>query len=409
MRILDRGIAALGAALVLGGVALAMQKQATDGNARGRISAERTPTKIGDSTGKSSQFFLLETARGIDANGDPIAASQTDAVAFEVAAGGKITSRRVIGSVPRSPRGSVRGVVDGAGTVFVVANEEDRDFGASLYKVDGGRVVKLTDGALRGSRPLVVNGAVYTELGTEGPVRSRPPANSLAEASRETAGPLPQGATRDGEVRVDDLQVAAFDASGAKSVVYAGRAFALHLTGTDAYGDLLIYDVRPDGAAIVTVDRQGRVLRRDSVEPFARDFTRDGERLVFANHAPATPDQETPWTVEALDVVHHTQTVLHEERAFQPAPFAFRGTTWFTATDAKNSGEVRVFRGRVPAPIAGGQFKAMEAIDAEGAHALVRHEDRLVFVDLNGAAETPLDEDGTLRTVLGFAGGEVVR
>jgi hypothetical protein len=32
-----------------------------------------------------------------------------------------------------------------------------------------------------------------------------------------------------------------------------------------------------------------------------------------------------------------------------------------------------------------------------------------MFVDLNGATETPLDEDGTLRTVLGFAGGEVVR
>jgi hypothetical protein len=413
MRILDRGIAVLGAALVLGGVALAMQKQGTDGNARGRISAERRSTKIGDSKGTSSQFFLLESTRDVDANGDPVAVVQSDVVAIEVAASGKIASRRVVGSVPRSPRGSVRGVVDGAGTVFVVANEEDRDFGASLYKVDGGRVIKLTDGALRGSRPLVANGAVYTELGAEGPVRSRPPANSLGVASRETAGPLPQGAAGDGEVRVDDLQVAAFDASGAKSIIYAGRAFALHLAGTDRDGDLLIYDVRPDGAAIVTVTRQGRVLRRDSVEPFARDFTRDGERLVFANHTRSTPDHETPWTVEALDLVHHTQTVLHEERAFQPAPFAFDGTTWFTASSPENGNETRMFRGRVPAPIAGGQFTAMEAIDAAGAHALVRHEeargDRLMFVDLNGATETPLDEDGTLRTVLGFAGGEVVR
>ncbi len=388
MRILDRGIAVLGAALVLGGVALAMQKQATDGDARRRISAERNSTKIGDSKGKSSQFFLLESARDIDANGDPVAVVQTDVVAIEVAASGKIANRRVVGSVPRSPRGSVRGVVDGAGMVFVIANEEDRDFGASLYKVDGGRVVKLTDGALRGSRPLVANGVVYTELGAE-------------------------GAASDGEVRVDDLQVAAFDASGAKSVVYAGRTFALHLAGTDRDGDLLIYDVRPDGAAIVTVSRQGRVLRRDAVEPFARDFTRDGDRLVFANHAPSTPDHEPPWTVEALDLVHHTQTVLHEERAFQPAPFAFGGTAWFTASSPENGNETRMFRGRVPAPLAAAEFTAMEAIDAAGAHALVRHEeargDRLMFVDLNGARETPLDEDGMMRAVVGFAGGEVVR
>ena len=101
MRILDRGIAVLGAALVLGGVALAMQKQATDGDARRRISAERNSTKIGDSKGKSSQFFLLESARDIDANGDPVAVVQTDVVAIEVAASGKVANSRVVGSGPR--------------------------------------------------------------------------------------------------------------------------------------------------------------------------------------------------------------------------------------------------------------------------------------------------------------------
>jgi hypothetical protein len=72
-----------------------------------------------------------------------------------------------------------------------------------------------------------------------------------------------------------------------------------------------------------------------------------------------------------------------------------------------------MFRGRVPAPLAAAEFTAMEAIDAAGTHALVRHEeargDRLMFVDLNGAGETPLDEDGMMRAVVGFAGGEVVR
>jgi serine/threonine-protein kinase len=43
--------------------------------------------------------------------------------------------------------------------------------------------------------PLELQGTIAqtTPPMTPGPVRSRPPANSLAEASRETAGPLPQG------------------------------------------------------------------------------------------------------------------------------------------------------------------------------------------------------------------------
>lgn len=384
MRILDRGIAALGAALVLGGVGLALRKAP----APTAIRAEQAGPQRGPSNGTSAHVFVLESARGVDDNGDPIAIAQSDVVDLEVTAAGKIGARRVVGTIPRSPRGAVRGVVDGAGTVFVIANEEDRDYGASLFRVEGGRVVKLTEGALRGSRPLVANGVAYAELGAEG-----------------VAG--------EGEVRVDDLQVVAFDSSGAKSVLYAGRAFALHLAGTDADGDLLVYDVRPEGAAIVTVSRQGRVLRRDSVEPFARDFTRDGARLVFANHAPATADHDTPWTVEALDLVHHTQTVIHEERAFQPAPFAFGGATWFTASSSENGKESRIFHGQRPAPLATGDFAAMEAIDGAGAHALVRRagggEETLVFLDVASGIETPLDDERSTASPIGFVGGEVVR
>jgi hypothetical protein len=171
-------------------------------------------------------------------------------------------------------------VVPGSTTVVAVADRapgSDRSFASGLVRLaPGAEPVWLCDRVVMASRPLVWRGRVLVARGRAG------------------AAPV------EGAYRVDDLTIDEIDlGGGAPRTLHGMRGYLLYLVGV-AGDEVLVYRVRPDGADIVALARDGRTRTVvPSLAPFARDFAVDAGSLSYENRHETDPKR---WVVERVDV-----------------------------------------------------------------------------------------------------------
>ena len=301
-------------------------------------------------------------------------------------------SSTTIGVIDHAPGAVVRGDARD-GVAWVVADEDPGlpDWGASLFEVRAGQGARRVLGRVgHAGRPLAsASGAVFVERGRAG----TPP--TLDEIEQ-------------GMLRVDPITIDAYDPrTTATRTLYSSDAYALHLAGEHA-GELVVYRVAPDGAALLAIDEaSGRSRVVTTLMPFARDFSIDEGRgaIVLSDRDAADPHT---WTVERVDLATGARSVLHASRDDQPAALALpSGAVAFTADGRRGL----VSGGRPMAPLGGG-FDAPVLATGDGALLALEHReagawDRTAVVDLATGRAVRLggDERVTLLELGSATGG----
>ena len=298
-----------------------------------------------------------------------------------------------IGVVGHAPGAVVRGDARD-GVAWIVADEDPGlpDWGAALFEVRGGQGARRVLGRVgRAGRPLASgSGWVFVERGRAG----TPP--TIDEAKQ-------------GRLRVDAITVDAYDPrTTATRTIYSSDAYALHLAGEHG-GELVVYRVAPDGAALLAIDEaSGRSRVVTALMPFARDFSIDERRgaLVLSNRDGA--DAHT-WTLERIDLTTGARTVLHATRDDQPAALALpSGELAFTADGRRGL----VAAGHSMAPLGAGFDAPVLATDDGALFALEHREpggwDRTAVVDVATGRAVRLGGDERVTILeLGSATGGV--
>ena len=348
-----------------------------------------------DATADSKAKEVTGTAVLVLATAHDEHATTTEVRRVEVESDGVRSS--VLATIPHPPGAVVRGDARGE-RIVVVADDAlatDRDWGATLYRVEaGGSGARAVLGGVgHASRPLVGDdGLVYVERGSSGPM----PTDDQARA---------------GHLRDDAISIAAVDDAGSAKSVYSATGYALHLCGAVG-NELVVYRVRFGGADLLAVDRRSGASRLvTELPPYARDFTIDRSRVavVFSNRDATDVHR---WVVDRVDLATGQTTELHAENDSAPAPFALAsGGFAFTAPGRRGL----AFDGGDPVAPLGAGFDATQAESADGAWLLVAH------VPMSGYDETVALHRRTTRVIrltsrderidaIGFVdGGSVVR
>lgn len=196
--------------------------------------------------------------------------------------------------------GDVRAALLGDGRVAATAPAlrlRDRSFDGALYLL-GDEIVPLCDGVIHASAPLALpDGSVLVARGEAGP-------------------------PRDPALRIDALGIDRVTPDGTLERLHAFAGHLLHLAGFTGR-EVLIYRVGPDGADIVAIEPEGATLRTvvADLPPFARDFSTDGETLVYRGRDAVDAHR---WVVERVDLTSGAVTRLHASDRFALAPHVWR-------------------------------------------------------------------------------------
>lgn len=209
-----------------------------------------------------------------------------------------------------------------------VANARDLSFADALLRLEAGQPARvLVDRVVHGSRPLVTaEGRVFVARGLPGPWPENPR-----------------------EMRVDALSIVEVAPdTGRTRTVYEASGYATFLAG--ALGrELLVYEVRPDGARLLAVHADTLAVRvlLPALAPLARDFVVDGtrRRLLFTQGEPGAPT----WHVAAVDLATGKLSRLAEGAEVTLLPTVLPGGVVATSPGA-GEGLVSLEGGRVLAP-----------------------------------------------------------
>jgi len=180
----------------------------------------------------------------------------------------------------------------------------DATFGSWLVLLEPSQAPrKLLDHCVHASRPLVLDdGSIVVERGSPGP---EPNEEEIAA----------------GALRTDALSVVRLDATtGQQKTLHTFNGYATHLAGQRG-NEIVLYRVSFQHADLVAVNSQTGELRTlaPEVPAFARDFSVDGERLLFTNRL------ATGWAVVQLDLASGAQSTLHPAEGLWALPHAFPG------------------------------------------------------------------------------------
>jgi hypothetical protein len=284
------------------------------------------------------------------------------------------------------PDAMVRGaLLPGTRTVIATADRtwvRDHSFDATLLRLEPGReAVNLCDRVDHAARPLVSSdGRVFVGRGRA-------------------------GVARDGVLRVDALTVDEIDArSGAARTVFALQGH--HASPVAVHGDqLYVYAVAPEGASLRAVPLAGgRDRLVAELLPFARDFSLDGDTLVFTTRDEQRSDL---WVIDAIDLHNGARRRLHRSASTHLAPHVWPGGE--VAFD-DGRGLTLLGAGR-KAPLGAG-VDVVRAVSADARWAAVWHYaprallPSVAVVSSGGAAvRTLASDDRTRLEIVGFVAG----
>lgn len=245
--------------------------------------------------------------------------------------------------------GSVRAALLPDGAVLAAAPltpGDDRSFDGGLWKLEPSGAELLCDALTHASRPLVTpDGRVFVARGTAG----------------EWFTPT--------EMRVDHLTVDEIDpASGVVVTLHRFRGYLVHLAGWHD-GRVLVYRVGPNIADLVAIDADSGDLKTvRKLPPFARDFSVDGDRLVYRER----DDRDSRvWVVETIDLSSGRSQRLHEGPSFSVAPHAWPGGGIALSPEGRGL-ELLGSRDRLHAPLGAG-VDVVRAVSSDGRFVALLH------------------------------------
>lgn len=211
------------------------------------------------------------------------------------------------------PGAAVRGAMSpGTGFYYAVADtrpSRDPSFAASLFVLTADHPTRrLCDDVVHASRPLTApDGRVFVVRGAAGPEQLPDP-------------------------RLDFLRVDEVDRdTGVARTLHSFTGQFLHLVGwhTDR---LIAYRIDADSADLVAIDAAAphAVDPLADIPPFARDFSIDGDLLVYHDR-----DEHDPhtWHIEQLDLRTGVQTTRGLDIAMNAQPFAAGGSIFAVHRD----------------------------------------------------------------------------
>ena len=309
-------------------------------------------------TATSPHYLTLETehAEGTEPDG------HTSLVQYAVARDTLTRQERVrfAHTLGEAPRGDVS--TDGSHT-YVVVKRDDARATSDLLAIHDSKVDVWSTEAYPGSRPCrAPEGAkhgVYVAMGT------------------------PEGAG-------DNVHIAHFDASGADHSVFASHALTLHLIAVRAR-DILLYRLDEERASLLSIARDnGSVLLETPILGYARDFSSDGQSVVYSNRAPG---DELLWLAQSWNPSSGAVTTLFASS--QQSPLVFAGVP-ITHSSQGSEDPLNYLTDRDRAH----QWQAERQTSQEG---------RLLLRSTGGSRTWRLGSDHVELEGVGFASGETLR
>lgn len=277
------------------------------------------------------------------------------------------------------PRGAaIRGAVFGQDVAFVVAGTEaprNTTWNSALYRVSGGKVVKLCDGVEKATTPWVESsGRVIVARGADGPEPTPAETQKLV-------------------LRTDTLTLDEVDpATGAIRTLWKGQGYQAFVAARLPDDKLVVYHPTSAGASLFTLDPASGATRvLASVAPFARDFSLDRVhgRLVFA-------DLGDRYQIVALDLASLAQKVLLSSGNEHLMPFALpSGDVAFSSEGDKGLAVLA----------ATGQLRLLSPL-GDGSDAVTHHDGRWVALRHTPASQT--GDDPPRVVALDLEGGKAV-
>jgi len=260
-------------------------------------------------------------------------------------------------------RGSaIRGAAFGQ-VAFVVAKVEaprGTSYDSALYRVEGGKVVKLCEGVMGAATPWVTStGRVIVARGIDG---KDPPASEAQKLVLRTD-----------ELTLDDVD----PTTGAVHTLWRGQGYQAFLGAKLGDDRLVVYHSHKSGAALFTLDpATGQTRALGPVAPFARDFSFDRvhSRLVFADLG---ADGRT-YEIVALDLASLASRVLYASPNEHLMPFALTSGDLVFSSDGDKG---------LASMVAGAQLRLLSPL-GDGSDAVTHEAGRWVALRHTPRAQT---------------------
>lgn len=288
---------------------------------------------------------------------------------------------RTIGFVDHEKGSAVRGALlpgrdAGSEVAMVVASVEaprGTSYDGALFRVEGGKAVRLCADVARAATPIVTaTGRVIVARGVDGPEPAEEDVQKLI-------------------LRVDDLSIDDVDpATGAIRTLWRGKGYQAFLGATiraAGHEEIVVYHSTPAGASLLALDPATATTRTllPHVVPFARDFSFDPvhSALVFADLAP----DGASYQVLSLDLSSSSAGVgvLHAAPNEHTMPLALPTGDVAFSSDGDHGLALLVRAGGPPrfrllSPLGDGSDAATHA-SADGRWIAVRHTPTVQSVD----------------------------